>query len=484
MSRRRTDAGRPDDRGARRLSHDVRIWALRVQEGKRGKTYAVRWTVAEKEHHKTFRTRALADGFRAQLLSATQRGTPFDVTSGLPETMLREQQSKPWYDHACRYVDMKWPAAAPKSRTGVAETLTTVTPALLSTERGRPDHDTLRQALYAWAFVAPRRQAGDPPPEFAAAIRWLERNTVALADFDDPSTGPELTRRALDALALRLDGRPAAPRTVARKRAVFYNALAYAVELGILSGNPIDRITWKTPKTVETVDRRRAAINPGQARALLAAVREQSSIGRRLAAFFACMYYGAARPGEALEIRRENLARLPEEGWGELLLTSSAPRTGTAWTDSGRSRERRGLKHRAARDTRPVPAHPELVAFLREHLEEFGTAPDGRLFVGPRGGTIGESTYLTVWHRARAAALTPAEAASPLASVPYDLRHAAVSTWLNGGVPATQVAEWAGHSVEVLLRTYAKCIVGQDELARRRIEEALKPDDDQDEGAA
>ena len=40
------------------------------------------------------------------------------------------------------------------------------------------------------------------------------------------------------------------------------------------------------------------------------------------------------------------------------------------------------------------------------------------------------------------------------------LRHAAVSTWLNGGVPPTQVAEWAGHSVAVLLRVYAKCIAG------------------------
>lgn len=34
--------------------------------------------------------------------------------------------------------------------------------------------------------------------------------------------------------------------------------------------------------------------------------------------------------------------------------------------------------------------------------------------------------------------------ASPLAKRPYDLRRAAVSTWLNSGVPATKVAEWAG----------------------------------------
>jgi integrase len=61
----------------------------------------------------------------------------------------------------------------------------------------------------------------------------------------------------------------------------------------------------------------------------------------------------------------------------------------------------------------------------------------------------------------------------PLARQPYDLRHAAVSLWLNAGVPATQVAEWAGHSVNVLLKVYAKCLDGQDEVARRRVEAAL-----------
>jgi integrase len=56
---------------------------------------------------------------------------------------------------------------------------------------------------------------------------------------------------------------------------------------------------------------------------------------------------------------------------------------------------------------------------------------------------------------------------------PYDLRHACLSTWLNGGVAATQVAEWAGHSVEMLLRVYAKCLDGQDEITRRRITAVL-----------
>jgi len=41
-------------------------------------------------------------------------------------------------------------------------------------------------------------------------------------------------------------------------------------------------------------------------------------------------------------------------------------------------------------------------------------------------------------------------------------------------VPPAQVAEWAGHSVAVLLKVYAKCIDGQDQIAKRRIEDALR----------
>jgi integrase len=81
---------------------------------------------------------------------------------------------------------------------------------------------------------------------------------------------------------------------------------------------------------------------------------------------------------------------------------------------------------------------------------------------------------MRLWRRAREEAFTKEQCASLLARRPYDLRHAAVSTWLNGGVNPTQVAEWAGHSVDILLRIYAKCLDGQEGTALRRIEEALK----------
>src|SRR5690606_36738920 len=124
--------------------------------------------------------------------------------------------------------------------------------------------------------------------------------------------------------------------------------------------------------------------------------------------------------------------------------------------------------------------HPDLVAILRWHIDTFESSPDNRIFVArvgiagrplprPFSKPMAMSTAYRVWKLAREAALTPSEVASPLGRRPYDLRHACVSTWLNAGVPAPQVAMWAGHSVNVLLRVYAKCIAGQEAQALQRI---------------
>jgi len=92
---------------------------------------------------------------------------------------------------------------------------------------------------------------------------------------------------------------------------------------------------------------------------------------------------------------------------------------------------------------------------------------------GPEGKHLPKLTINRAWQRARREVFTPQVAASPLARTPYDLRHAAVSTWLNGGVPSTDVAAWAGHSVEILHKIYAECLDGEGEVLRQRVQTAL-----------
>jgi integrase len=294
---------------------------------------------------------------------------------------------------------------------------------------------------------------------------------TAPATAPGPSACP--AARATRSCARKLDGRPAAATTARRRRAVLANALGYAVERRLLLANPLDQIQWKAAEIAETVDRRSVA-SPDQVSRLLAAVAEQGPRGQHMEAFFGCLYYAALRPAEAVALREADCV-LPAAGWGRIDLAASAPRAGTEWTDDGASRQERGLKHRAAGETRSIPIPPALVMLLRAHTGRYGTSPDGRLFRSARGGSLNSTGYADVWHGARPLALTPAQQASPLARRPYDLRHAAVSLWLNAHVPATEVARRAGHGIAVLLRVYANCIDGQAGAANHRIGDALVP---------
>src|SRR5260221_6161063 len=192
-----------------------------------------------------------------------------------------------------------------------------------------------------------------------------------------------------------------------------------------------------------------------------------------LMALYACMYFAALRPAEAVALRQQD-CHLPETGWGRLTLETSRPEVNRRWTDTASAHEERGLKHRPAQESRRVSIPPELVGILRAHVGAFGVAADGRIFSSERGRVIASTAISDVWAGGRTLALTPEQVASPLAGRSYDLRHAAVSLWLNPGVPAPDVAERAGHSVEVLLRGNAKCLDDGQDLANARIEAALQ----------
>ncbi|GAA1590168.1 hypothetical protein GCM10009678_85650 [Actinomadura kijaniata] len=176
---------------------------------------------------------------------------------------------------------------------------------------------------------------------------------------------------------------------MSRKRAVLYNAFEYAVELEEFDQNPMDKVKWTPPKLAEEVDWR-VVIGPRQMRECLTAATYvgKRRRGRRLRALYACLYYAALRPAEAVALCRDD-CHLPESGWGRLVLTKSLPETNSRWTGSGTTHEKRGLKLRRVNEVRTVPILPVLMEILREHIEEFGTAADGRIFQTERGGIDG-----------------------------------------------------------------------------------------------
>ena len=442
--------------GSKGTTRDVRRpWKIGKANSKT-RPYMVRWVVAGNVLTQTFATFALADGFRSDLMQAMGRGEAFDIATGLPGSMLQSKTVRTWFDFCKSYVAVRWDGAAAKTRDSITDSLATAVVVMVEDGRDRPANRELRRA-FLWA-VLPANVSAEPPGEQEAALRWLRWRSLLLGALADPS----VTRRVIHQLTITLDGRPAAGDTYRRRRRGLNAALEYAVELGELTENPLKRVKIKRVAADDHVDAR-VVVTHAQARELLTAVSYVGSWsrgrGRRLVAFFAALYYAGIRPAEAVALREID-CHLPEEGWGKLVLAKSLPVTTKKWTDHGGRHDLRGLKQRDADAVRIVPIPPWLVCILRAHIKEFGTADDGRLFRNERGGILGSTTFSRVWEEARQLAFTPIQVESPLAGRPYDLRHAALSTWLNAGVSPAEVSKRGGNSVEVLLKRYAVSIHG------------------------
>lgn len=452
-------------------SYDVKVWKIQTRyktngQGKRVPArYVVRWQVEGQRFEPSYRNRAQADSFRAELLAAARRGEPFDTETGLPFSHAPKAQKVAWYEFARAYTVMKWDDSSPKYRSSIADSLAAITLAMLRTSQERPATKLVSPVLRR-AFGKQGR-APALTDEQANALQWVARNTRPVSDLEKP----DVLRYVLGELDKNKNGDRAAHNTVRLRRIALGNALDYAVEQKLVTTNPMREVKKRKRSTaIQEVDRR-SVVNPVQGRTLLLAAYETAP---RLYALFALMYFAALRPEEAVNLRKHNLS-IPEQGWGELHLEKASPEIGKAWTDSGERGEERGLKHRPEGVGRTVPCSDELTAILHWHIETYGLASDGRLFRGERsGGQLSGTVYTRAWTRIREATFTPEVVDSPLARWPYDLRHAAVSTWLNATDDPVRVAEWAGHSVSVLLRVYAKCLDAGEQQARQQVAERLK----------
>ena len=184
---------------------------------------------------------------------------------------------------------------------------------------------------------------------------------------------------------------------------------------------------------------RRVVVNPRQARQLLIAVtyvgyqrRGPLARGQRLMALYACMYFAALRPAGAVALRQQ-ACYLPVAGWGRLTLEKSRPEVNRRWSNSASAHAERGLKQRTAAETRQVPIPAELVTILRQHIDTFAVAPDGRTTCG-----------------------TPPP---PCGSTP--------------GCPQLRLPSVPGTALKFCSAVYAKCVDGGDKIANIRIDAAL-----------
>ena len=241
-----------------------------------------------------------------------------------------------------------------------------------------------------------------------------------------------MTSRLLPAI------RPAGPDGgVPKARAASHGALGYTVELGLLPANPIGLVRWRAPRAA-------AAVSPAPCRQPGAGPGDPDPgpprIKPELAVFFGCLYYARC-------------ARKKPSPWAATTSSSRPPRP--------RARLSSPPPARAPAPPGPTPAIPHeppaTAPPRRRHPRRLHPARPGQhALPSPRrpwhhagrgavprarGGMLSESVYGRAWHAARRAALGPDLAATALARRPYDLRHAALSLWLNAtGAPAEVAA--------------------------------------------
>lgn len=430
---------------------DVRVWGIQKKAKATGARYIVRWSVDGEQHSATFQYKAQADSHRATLLAAAKSGEPFDVGTGLPSGSARGS-GPTCYEVAREMVAAKWADSAANSRRSEVDNLAYLLVELIPTNRTAPDG--LRLLL--------RSTLGRGAEELSAAerdqLRWLERASLAITSVDD-----SVVRRVLDACATSPDGK-AYSDTIRRQRRTYLSGLfTFATDRKYVRENPVALVRpGKAARKVKVVQQ----VNPRQIGDIKTARKVVAAVSDALHRDFAfTVLLAGMRPSEVAALRIQD-CHLPVDGWGELTLSKSASVAGSAWTDSGESRDDRGLKHRGKGEVRVVPAPPILVQALRRRV---GERTSGYMFERKPGVLVSDSALGRSWQQARESIGVEDDVLPRI----YDLRHLAASLWLNAGVPAVEVADRLGHSAEMCLRVYAHVIKTERPRWNAVIEQAL-----------
>ena len=285
-------------------SYDVRFWDIKKLGNGGTARFRVRWAVDGREHCKSFKARPLADGF----LDGPEGRGPRPAALQPPHRPARSRDDRGGDDHLVRarprlrrgQVAEPGPGLAPVGRRGPGHRHHRPHDAR---SRARPSRKVLRQALFAWAFNPATRDT-DPPPEIAAALDWAERASLPVADAGRHRDGAARAGRLRQDPDREGGGRvdPAAQAVgVLQRPRLRRRAGPPAVQPG--RPHPVDR------------PRRRGRPSTGgsssalpRPRTLLAAVGRLGKRGQHLKAFFACLYYAALRPSEAVMLRESRPA--------------------------------------------------------------------------------------------------------------------------------------------------------------------------------
>jgi integrase len=248
----------------------------------------------------------------------------------------------------------------------------------------------------------------------------------------------------------KVDGSPRllAPTTVAAARTPVRAAFRSAHKRRLIDWNPWEGVEWEVP-TGEDDLRAELVMDPRQVLDMSAAC---GAIDPRYECFVLIQGACGLRLGEARELRRRDIDLKSRPA--TVTVRGQHSELPERFFSDGETR-RRPLKGRGHRTTRKIPIPAPLAPRFTAHLAQFvERKPDALVFTTPTGRRIHTSNFhRSVWKTAREQVF---EEDSPLREVRrHDLRHSAVTAWLNSGVLLKTAQKWSGHrTASVLLNTY------------------------------
>lgn len=478
-------------------------------ERSKTRPYIVRWTVNGKDRFRSFRTAPEAQRVWSEIDKAIRELRDFDPRTGLP--VRAGGSMEPFYSFACDWTAGRWSAWQPRTRKSAIEAVSRSVVYLVKAGAPKPPQD-LR------VFLLDRldpKVTGNPRAETLHSTRyqreewakrcdrWLTVNSLPLATIGVAEVG-----RAIDRLGTLLDGTtPAARTTATRYRTVLRSMLLDAVDQGLLLRDPWPRRRPQGPGALGGRVNVALLPSPEQIQEVLDLIPSSQPGSRAYFLLSTVCWHLGLRPSEALALDVSDFT-LPAKGWGNVTVAKTfdgeriVPRTKT-------------------NSIRDVPVSPQLIGILRAEL---GSRTRGPL-VQTVNGTV---PPLGNWRRAvvracdrlEANVLVDAEAAVDVARAAvdelraagqaprssamkaarerlraaeahlhevrqpgyrylprpmtlYDFRHANATFLLRLNIAAGEVALRLGHTVDVLLGTYAGVMVGDRSAANAAIEAAL-----------
>ena len=307
----------------------------------------MRWSVEGPQHSRAFRTRVEADRFRSFVVQAVQRGEPFSIFNGEPESWSPQASDVQCHEWARRWLAEQWHEWQPRTRFSAVEALARFVP--LAVVRDVPAAPAeLRRYL---AATLPPSMANETTTSKRGSVRHRSGSAISAArpwPVSKSSLGKVVTE--LSWLPLRRVG------FVRRRSRASGVRSSWRSSLPIPGRRPCEvGPQRKAVRVRRTVDVRTLPDPDTMARALSAMVTHQPA-SATYQAMTAVAYYAGLRPSEVVMLRCSALV-LPDDGWGALEVReadisfdeSGEPKTGPpVGADPARARrDAAGADHRS-----------------------------------------------------------------------------------------------------------------------------------------